>query len=240
VRFHDEASKPLAKPDRPTFVLNVHSEISPIGQGKRSFIETSRRALIVEYAIAAIAELGFARASLAQIARRAKVSTGVILYYFAGREDLIREVAAHAFAAGEAFVRPRVDPSSARRALLSFITASVAFMAANPKTVLAVMNVMRAGRSESGAPGFDAIVTELRRAGFGAIPAWGQATGEFRPLNIRVMVATIIEALDAIPPELADEPDLDLDAYARELVELFDRATRNDAACASYGQPTQT
>jgi AcrR family transcriptional regulator len=164
----------------------------------------------------------------------------VILYYFAGKEDLIRELVAHAFAAGEAFVRPRVDRSSARSALLSFITASVAFTAANPKTVLAVMNVMRAGRSESGAPGFDAIVTEPRRPGFGAILAWGQATGEFRPFNIRVMVATVIEALDAIPPELADESDLDLDVYARELVELFDRATRNDAACPSYPQPTQT
>jgi len=42
------------------------------------------------------------------------------------------------------------------------------------------------------------------------------------------MVATLIEALGVIPPQLAATPDLDTDAYGRELAELFDRATRKD------------
>ncbi|MBI1212420.1 MAG: TetR family transcriptional regulator [Alphaproteobacteria bacterium] len=208
----------------------MQSEKILIDQGKRSFIETARRAQIVECAIETIADLGFAQASLAQIAKRAKVSTGVILYYFNGKDDLIREVVAHVFATGEAFMRPRVDVNqdSARKALLSFIAASVDFIASNPTNVRAVMNIMRAGRTENGALRFDPAVEEPRRAGFRNILQWGHRTGEFRAFDVRVMVVTIIEALDVIPSLLAAEPDIDLAAYKRNLVELFDRATRND------------
>ena len=198
-------------------------------QEKRSFIETARRAQIVECAIETVAELGFAQASLAQIAKRAKVSTGVILYYFATKDDLIREVGAHVFKAGEEYVRPRVDIhlDRARDALLSFIAANVEYIASNPKNALALMNIMRAGRMESGATRVDPAIEEPRRAGFRSILEWGQRTGEFRPFDVRVMMVTIIEALDVIPSQLATEPDLDLKAYGKTLVELFDHATRS-------------
>jgi AcrR family transcriptional regulator len=194
-------------------------------QPRRSFIETSRRAQIIDCAVAAIAELGFARASLAQIAKRAGVSTGVILYYYAGKDALIRDVVSHVFTAGEAFIRQRVDVSDPRAALLTFIKASVEWIAADPKNVLAIMNIIRAGCADSGAPRFDPAVTRPRQDGFAAILAAGQATGAFRRFAIPVMVTTIIEALDAIPPGLAANPSLDLDAYAAELMALFDHAT---------------
>jgi AcrR family transcriptional regulator len=206
----------------------MDSENLTLDQQKRSFIETARRAQIIECAIEAIAELGFAQASLARIARRAGVSTSVILYYFAGKEVLIRELVAHVFTAGELFIRPRVERLCARAALASFIKASVDFIATQPKNTLAVMNIIRAGRTETGQPRFDPAVETPRRTGFEAVLRWGQATGEFRPFDVRVMVVTIIEALDAIPPQLADEPDLDLNAYGASLADLFDRATRAD------------
>ena len=201
-----------------------------IDQERRSFIETARRAQIVECAIEVIAELGFAQASLAQIAKRAKVSTGVILYYFATKDDLIREVGAHVFKAGEEFVRPRVDihQDKARDALLTFIAANVEYMAANPKNALALMNIMRAGRTENGTTRVDPAIEEPRKMGFRSILEWGQRTGEFRALDVRVMTVTIVEALDVIPSLLAAEHDLDLKAYGKSLVELFDRATRSD------------
>ncbi len=188
---------------------------------------------ITDCAIAAIAELGFAQASLAQIARRAGVSTGVILYYFAGKDALIREVAAHVFTTGEAFVRPRVmDRGSPRAALTAFIEASVGFIAAHPNYPLAIMNIVRAGRGDGADPPYDPMLGEPRRAGCRAILEWGQKQGQFRPFDVCVMADTLIEALDVVPPRLAAEPGLDLEAYARELIELFDRATRSDGTDA--------
>jgi hypothetical protein len=92
------------------------------------------------------------------------------------------------------------------------------------------MNIARAGRRENGDPAFDPTVDAPRREGFKSILEWGMTTGEFRALNVSVTVTTIIEALDAIPSQLAAEPNLELTAYADALAELFDRATRSDAA----------
>ena len=41
---------------------------------------------------------------------------------------------------------------------------------------------------------------------------------------------TIRAALDAVPPRLARDPDLDLGHYGRELADLFQAATRPDAS----------
>src|SRR5271154_5745649 len=112
----------------------MHSETQTANQPKVSFIEQARRAQIIDCAIDAIAELGFAQASLAQIAKRAGVSTGVILYYFAGKDHLIRAVAAHVFATGEAFMTPLVSrETTAAGALAAFIHASVTFIAEYPR-----------------------------------------------------------------------------------------------------------
>ena len=207
----------------------MRSETQTVDQPKPSFIETARRAQIIECAIVAIAELGFAQASLAQIAKRAGVSTGVILYYFAGKDELIRAVSAHVFATAESLIGPPVNAqTTARAALRTFIQADVAFLTTHPNHPRAIMNIIRAGRTADGAPAFDRAVDEPRHSGFRSILEWGQRDGEFRPFSVGVMAETIIEALDAIPAQFAANPDLDLDDYAAELVELFDRATRAD------------
>lgn len=209
----------------------MQSKNIAVDQTGRSFIETARRAQIIECAIETIAEAGFAQASLARIARRARISAGVISYYFNGKDDLIAEVVAHIYAAGEAFIRPRADAgTTARETLRRFIEASVGFIAAYPTYLVAVMNVIRAGRSEAGGDRYDPLIHQPREQGLTSILGWGQQAGEFRPFAVPVMVATIIESLDAVPPALARDPALDLSAYAAELAELFDRATRADAA----------
>jgi hypothetical protein len=53
----------------------------------------------------------------------------------------------------------------------------------------------------------------------------GQQDGEFRAFDLRVMAITIRQAIDVVPRWLSANPNLDVAAYARELVTLFDRAT---------------
>ena len=201
--------------------------IEKIADQKRSFIEEARRAQIIDCAIDVIAELGFAQASLSQIAKRAGISAGVISYHFAGKDDLIREVAAHVFLQGGAFIGPRVNGKpTASETLRAFILASVEYVAEKPAYTRAVMNIIRAGRAENGQPRYDAALEAPRREGFEQILRWGQEGGEFRRFDVGVMARTIIEALDAVPPQLADDPHLDTVAYGRELATLFDLATR--------------
>jgi hypothetical protein len=54
----------------------------------------------------------------------------------------------------------------------------------------------------------------------------GQRTGEFRRFSTRVMAMTIRHAIDAIAPQMITHPDLDFEAYSRELTTIIDLATR--------------
>jgi hypothetical protein len=56
----------------------------------------------------------------------------------------------------------------------------------------------------------------------------GQQEGGFRAFDLHVMAVTIRRAIDALPPFFIANPNLDADGYARELVTLFDRATRKE------------
>ena len=76
-------------------LLLMRAKNSTRKQNGRTFIETTRRAQIVDAAIDVLAEHGYPDASFAKIAKRAGLSsTGMISYYLAGKDDLIREVIA--------------------------------------------------------------------------------------------------------------------------------------------------
>ena len=70
----------------------MRSNLEPVGQKKPTFIEEARRRQIVETGIQTIASQGFSHASLAEIARKAGISKGVISYHFAGKEALVDEI----------------------------------------------------------------------------------------------------------------------------------------------------
>ncbi|MGH8430951.1 MAG: TetR/AcrR family transcriptional regulator, partial [Solimonas sp.] len=71
----------------------MRSENATPGQRQLpTFISDARQRQIVDCAIEALAEVGYARASLAEIAKRAGISKGVILYHFKGKDDLLEKV----------------------------------------------------------------------------------------------------------------------------------------------------
>src|SRR6185312_9097166 len=74
----------------------------------RSFAETARRVQIVDCAIETIAELGFAKASVEQIAKRAGVSKGVITYHFPNKEEIVNAIVDKSIATGRAYMEPRI------------------------------------------------------------------------------------------------------------------------------------
>ena len=81
-------------------------------ESDRTFIETARRAQIVDAAIDTIAEVGYARASLGRIAERAGISRGLISYHFAGKEELIREIVRAVIDQSRAYMLPRITAES--------------------------------------------------------------------------------------------------------------------------------
>lgn len=193
---------------------------------QRTFTETARRAQIVAAAIETIADVGYARASFAQIAKRAGLSsTGLISYHFAGKDELIAQIVAETYTAIEQFMTRRMEhQSTAAGALQTYIRANVEFIGTHRTQMKALLDIFLNGGIHYDATTEQAVVSPVE-----GILRRGQASGEFREFDVRVMAAVIQRSIDGLPLLLASLPDLDVDAYGREVVTLFDLATRRAA-----------
>lgn len=208
--------------------LDMRQDSGMDGQKSRTFIEAARRAQIVAAAIETIAELGYGQTSLARIAERAGISKGVISYHFASKDDLVREIAAEVVAKGEAYMVPKIMAETSGRGILRvYIESNLAFMRDHRNHLVAFLDIFFNARDDEGRPlveekALDYMVTSLEQ-----VLAHFQALGEFRhDFDPHAMAMAIRGAIDQMPPQLNRHPDLDIDAYARELAALFDRATR--------------
>ncbi len=195
----------------------------------RSFIEKARRTQIIRSAIDTVAELGYANASLAQIAQRAGVSKGVISYHFAGKEDLVREVVKEVYRIGGEYIGARVtQQSTPRRQLRAYIESNLEFMGVYRKELLALASILVYARTQKGETLFEAGSDEPILKATEQIFIAGQKAGEFRPFATRAMAMALRGAIDAAPGKLMFNPDFDLAGYAKEIAEFFDRGTRAD------------
>ncbi|HEY2202002.1 MAG TPA: TetR/AcrR family transcriptional regulator, partial [Solirubrobacteraceae bacterium] len=195
---------------------------------RSTFTQLNRRDQLVDCMIDAIAELGFARASVGEVARRAGVSKGVVTYHFAAKDDLILEVVAHIFDSVTAFLAARLEGISPEEFLAGYITAWVDYYRTNRRYMLAVAEIWASLRDDTGERQFgsDAVAGEL--AVVQQVLELAQVSGSMGHFSARVMAVSIKGSLDALLGQFAADPELDLDAYGAELVALFERATRPD------------
>jgi AcrR family transcriptional regulator len=193
----------------------------------RSFTETARRAQIVDCATETIAELGFAKASVDQIARRVGVSKGVITYHFPNKEEIVDAIIGKVVTAGRAYMVPRIiAETSAAGRLRAYIESNLEFMDANRKLLIALLEIAMNARRADGSFAIGPTALAERVAGLEELLRAGQRSGEFRRFNTRVMALTIIQAIDGMPPLLAREPGIDVKLHAKELATVFALATR--------------
>jgi TetR/AcrR family fatty acid metabolism transcriptional regulator len=199
-------------------------------QSGGSFIEAARRAQLIKCAIETIATLGYGQASLAQIAKRAGISKGVISYHFADKDELIEQVLREVLGEFHAYMEPRIkaEPTPARK-LQAYIESNLAFMAARREYVLVLVDIFTNARRSDGKPFADPTAYEFGLQGLAEILRRGQRCGEFRDFPPHLMAVTIRQGIDGVCGQLIADPKLDLAAYAKELVTIFDLATRKRA-----------
>jgi TetR/AcrR family transcriptional regulator, fatty acid metabolism regulator protein len=205
------------------------TKIKSDGQASASFIETARRAQIIDQAIETIASLGIAQASLAQIAHKAGISKGVITYYFESKDELLRQVASDIFNAAANEVAPQITAQpNERLRLQAYIRFAVEYIGSHRARMVALIEILTHFKGADSKPIFDRDLQEMILSDLEDLLRKGQAAGDFRSFDTRVMAVTIRRAIDAVPYLYAASPDMDGSTYARELSTLFDRATRRD------------
>jgi AcrR family transcriptional regulator len=233
----------------------MYSENSPSIQvrPKRSFIEEARRAQIVTATIETLAELGYSKASLAQIAKRAGISTSLIPYHFKDKDELINQTLTEIYAGWAAYVHKELaESATAAEKLRVYIESNLAYMGTRPKHFIALMEIYFVARKEDGMPLYrvdqesldDPSILDLEESlmdldGKGpvsgvlyleealmAILSEGQQRGEFRQFDVHNMTIAIRGGIDQFLGQMASRPSFNLETYTTELVDLFDRATR--------------
>ncbi|TMR93819.1 TetR/AcrR family transcriptional regulator [Nonomuraea basaltis] len=193
--------------------------------GQQSFIEKARRAQIIASAIEVLAESGFANASLATIAKHAGISKGVISYHFAGKDELMEEVVNEVYTNITQYVLAKMEGLATAKQLLRTHILSVAEqMRGHRSRLLALGEIVHNLRTPEGKPRYGAHTNEELYQALEHIYRFGQGNGEFRDFDLRVMAITHQAAIDAMFAYWAVRPEHDLNAHARELADVFERA----------------
>jgi len=209
----------------------VRAKPKSVPPENRSLAETARRAQIVDCAIDTIAEVGFAQASVDQIAKRVGVSKGVITYHFPSKAEIVDAVIAQVVAAGRAYMEPRImAETSAAGRLRAYVESDLEFIDAHRKPLIALVEIAMSARRADGSLVIGPESLAQRAANLEELLRAGQRSSEFRRFNTRVMALTIIQAIDAVPFLLAREPNLDVKLHAKELATIFTLATRRQSS----------
>ena len=193
--------------------------------GKGTFTQAARRAQLVGCAIDALAEVGYQQTTVAEVARRAGVSKGVVTYYFPARDDLVWAVVAAVFGSVGEHVGSRLENVPPGRFVATYLTAWTDYYRTCRREMTAIAEIWTSFRDASGRPHLDARTLGRERELVEAALSAGQADGTLGDFSPRVMAVTLKAALDGLLGQLAVDPALDLDAYREELIALFDRAT---------------
>jgi AcrR family transcriptional regulator len=197
------------------------------GMGLRTG-ENARRTQIVDATVATVAEIGYSKTSFARIVERAGLSsTRLISYHFAGKADLMQATLGSIIDTMDSYLGSRTPQQVDRAGLLrTYIESEVAFLRAYPQHVRALIEIGTHARSDLDTPILGMLWHDLR---FGRLERQlhqGQQEGVFGDFDTAVMAMTIRQALDGVSLRLTESPELDVEAYGRELAGLFDRATR--------------
>jgi len=206
----------------------VQSNLKSIGQRRPSFIEEKRRNQIVEIAIQTIATQGFSQASLAEIAKKAGISKGVISYHFDGKEELVEEILRSLLRKPADFIKERVSRAqSAVEKLRAYVEANFEFMKMNRVGYVALVDLW--GQRDSGRNSLNADAYEPSRHYLTHILEEGQRTGEMRAFPVMPTASLIQGAVDGIMLQwVLDEKAIDLDVAKEEVVSMVLRHVQGD------------
>jgi AcrR family transcriptional regulator len=223
----------------------VESDFELAGQEAlrtRTFIEEARRAQIIKTTIDVLADRGFGGTSLAEIARNAGISRGVIHYHFHSKGELIEEVIAHSFKGRRQwtdFLLRQDLPASAK--LKAYIDGNVTFIKANPRYLRALIEIFMNYRRPDGSPFYEGSEDERATLDFlAAVIEQGQESGEFRPFSPRAGSLAVQGAVDVMPMRHATDTAFDLDAYGAELFDMYWRAFKAEDAVRSQANNSTT
>lgn len=196
-------------------------------EARQSFIAEARREQIMKAAIEVLKEIGYVSSSLAKIANKANISTGLISYHFSGKEDLMNNTLMYLVEEEWSFINEWVAKKQApTEKLTAFIEASLAYQVTNRTNNIALIEIVFNARTKENIPYYliEDDEEDLINGLLQEILLKGQELKEFsdfHPLVIaKVIQGAIAESL------LTLQKKLSIEEYSGELIKSVLRMVR--------------
>jgi AcrR family transcriptional regulator len=190
---------------------------------KPTLIEEVRRKQVIDTAIQVVSSQGFDRTTLADIAKMADVSTGVLTYHFKNKAELLDECIRALFDAPNAFVVDKVDMQLLyREKIRMYIRSNVEFMLAHRAHVAAMVHSFGWLNADEKKSTISVRQHTKIRNYLIRIVEGGQKAGEFnQSIPSATMAQLILASLEGIMVQwVLNEKAIDLPLYADELVAM--------------------
>ncbi|UHA76159.1 TetR family transcriptional regulator [Paenibacillus sp. 481] len=194
-------------------------------EGKQSFIAAARREQIIEAAINTLDDIGYVKASLAQIAKRAGISTALISYHFADKHDLMNHLLSKLVERSSSHILEKVHiERTPAEKLEAFIVASLAYQGTHHAHQTALIEIVFNGRTPDNVPYYklgddddeDTLLVALQQ-----ILRDGQEQGIFGAFHITVVANMIQGAIGEYMLNSSVTKTVDSETYSRELVNMI-------------------
>ncbi len=190
-------------------------------QERPTVTETARREQILRGAIVTVNEIGYHRASLAEIARRAGVAKSALMYYFGSKDALMLHVVDEVFgdlgARVEAAACAPQDPIGRLRA---YAESYLAHVLEHRAEVAAALDIVLSHRGVDGVPLYQ-MVDEEDTALLRAILREGLESGVFRARSLDAAVSIAEGLLDVMISSARSATADELTALSREIQEFL-------------------
>lgn len=189
---------------------------------RRRLSAAERRTALVEATIAVVAREGYHRASLAEIARTAGMSKGLIWHYYADGDALLADAARTALTTVRDAVAADLDlDAPVPTVLRTAIARAAGLLRTHPDELAAITSIAGNLRGPDGALAVSAAEYEETYALQEELFRRGVREGTLRPLDPRLTAVTYQGALDTMLGHLRTHPDVDPLTYATALADLL-------------------
>lgn len=215
--------------DQSVYFSTVRSKREPQSQAL-TFLERARRSQFIECALAALAELGFAGASIAEVARRADVSKSVVLYHFGSKQELLEAVVVEVYAKAAPDLVAAMESSPGHREKLdAYLDGCVTFAWTNQQRLAGVGEIFRNLRDADGHLRYTHADSDALIAVVEQMILEGQQAGEFADIDARTAAVMIRATIDSLPGVFAADPATDALELSSSLRDLVGRMVASNA-----------
>jgi AcrR family transcriptional regulator len=192
-----------------------------------SFIAEARRKQIINATIEILDQIGYVNVSLAKIAKKAKISTGLISYHFKDKEDVINNTLVYLLKSQFKYIKDQAsEKETAYDQLIAFIDASIDYQVTHRINNIALIEIIFNGRTEDNVPYYklsddeeEPLYMYLQE-----ILCYGQETKEFSKFdskNLSVMIQGAIgESM------LMNDDDFNIESYKNDLIKMVTKIVK--------------